>query len=339
MNLETMFPELYSPPASPLTLERKWRTEEAEGERVTLQDLVGNAGEVALEEEIAPWKAPVLIWSNREYYVKEPTLESKLLDAVRAGKVEEVKGILETNLEVTDAWDPHASSMSALRAACDYGQDGVVKMLLGLPHIDINHIDRYRRSPFFEACRSGSTSCVRLLLADPRLRLEEEKTRMRNPVKMAMKKGHLDVIRWWIASGRELYLGVPGNRDSDVLLVKAMNRRFLHNSPLRHRRRDASSLLEKFRANRWRTREEVRVELGWYRGPAGVFALVVFVCDDLLAINLATSSATRFFRIAQHLPLELQMMVCLRVAGSMKTHIRHEDREAAFKDLAQVLLQ
>ena len=73
---------------------------------------------------------------------------------------------------------------------------------------------------------------------------------------------------------------------------------------------------------------------------AEVFALTVFLCDDLLQLKPASTpaAATRFFAIAKRLPMELQMILCHCVVGSMKQNILHKDSEAAFHSLAKVLL-
>ena len=81
---------------------------------------------------------------------------------------------------------------------------------------------------------------------------------------------------------------------------------------------------------------------------AEVFALTVFLCDDLLQLKPAshqaatpdpTTAATRFFTISAKLPMELQMILCHRAVGSMQQNILRKDSEAAFKSLARILLQ
>jgi len=105
-------------------------------------------------------------------------------------------------------------------------------------------------------------------------------------------------------------------------------------------------LLESFIANATQTRHEVRVKLGVLNELAAeVFALIVFMCDELLQLKPAidddtptTEAATRFFAIAKKLPMELQMVLCRRAVGSMKQNILLKDSEAAFKSLARTLL-
>jgi len=89
-----------------------------------------------------------------------------------------------------------------------------------------------------------------------------------------------------------------------------------------------------------KARHSMRVKLElWLELAAEVFALVVFLSDDLLRIRLqekaVSSAAARFFVIAAQLPLELQMVLCNRVVGSCKEIICWNDSELAFKDLAR----
>ena len=98
-------------------------------------------------------------------------------------------------------------------------------------------------------------------------------------------------------------------------------------------------------ANPVLTRYELRVKLGVLDALAAeVFALTIFLCDDLLQLKPAidddtpnpVSATTRFFVIASKLPMELQMILCHRVVGS-KQNILRKDSEAAFKSLVKIL--
>ena len=98
------------------------------------------------------------------------------------------------------------------------------------------------------------------------------------------------------------------------------------------------SLLERFRDNPEETRDEMRMELGWFDEAAEMFALVVFLCDGLLEIKEKNRTGGRFFKIAEQLPMELQMVLCHRVVGSMDDNISQEASEAAFRALARQLV-
>ena len=100
------------------------------------------------------------------------------------------------------------------------------------------------------------------------------------------------------------------------------------------------TLLERFKDNPLETRHTMRVELGLLDDLAAeMFALVVFVSDGLLKVNITAtpSPAARFFTIASRLPLELQMLLCFRQVGSAKEIIPGKDSEVAFKELAMRL--
>jgi len=141
--------------------------------------------------------------------------------------------------------------------------------------------------------------------------------------------GHHDVIKWWIASGREMNLGTPGflSKTDAIGVAKKQGKT------------EVVSLLERFKSDAAKTRHAMRVELGWHDELAAkMFALVVFVSDGLLQINdtaTTPSPAARFFSIATQLPLELQMLLCFRQVGSVKEIISGKNSEAAFKYLAK----
>jgi len=167
------------------------------------------------------------------------------------------------------------------------------------------------------------------MLKDSRVKVNEPKIDGTTPLWFAAARGHLDVIKWWIASGREMDLGEPGEVDKTDAIGGAMERG----------KTEAASLLERFKENPVKTRHAVRVELGWYdKLAAEMFALVVFVSDGLLQVNDTTPSpAARFFSIAAQLPLELQMVLCYRVMGSCKEILPGKESEVAFKELARKL--
>jgi len=70
------------------------------------------------------------------------------------------------------------------------------------------------------------------------------------PLFWAAYEGHQDVIKWWIASGREMNLGTPGDDMTDAIgAAKMMGKT------------EVVSLLERFKSDPAKTRSEVRKEL------------------------------------------------------------------------------
>jgi len=172
-------------------------------------------------------------------------------------------------------------------------------------------------------------SCVREMLKDSRVKVNEPTDDGFTPLRSAAAFGHLDIIKWWIASGRELDLGKPGDVDRTDAIGAAKKRS----------KTEVVTLLKKFKENPVETGHAVRVELGLlYELAAEMFALVVFVSDGLLQVNDTTPSpAARYFSIAAQLPLELQMVLCFRQVGSGKEIIKGKESEVAFKYLARRL--
>jgi len=168
------------------------------------------------------------------------------------------------------------------------------------------------------------------MLRDSRVKVNQPDDDGETPLWWAANNVHLGVIRWWIASGREMDLGKPGDVDKTDAIGLARE----------NHQAEVVTLLERFKENPVETRHAMRLEVGWYDDAAAeMFALVVFVSDGLLQINdtTTTTPAARYFSIARRLPLELQM-VSHRVVESRKDIIPGKDSEVAFKELAERLL-
>lgn len=237
-----------------------------------------------------------------------------------------------------------------------YDSPNIVAFVLEHNYLDPNGVRQDGTTAFSECCFFGWTKSARLLIRDPRVNLDIVDGNDCFPLWYAVSENNLGIIKLWIASGREMNLtGLP--REPRLTTTKG---------------RETRELLRDFQANPESIRFKVRVETGEFLGEAAaeVFALVVFLCDDLLSNTFSwfksiqesiqnlrnpedvdrmiavlrnrdaqliknTDAAKRFFRIASQLPLELQMELCLRVVGSMEEVIPAEAREAAFRALAE----
>ena len=225
-----------------------------------------------------------------------------------------------------------SESGTLLHYACrSSSRSAVIPLLLAHPGIDVNAKNSGGATPFDLACANGRTSCVREMLKDSRVKVNEPSNDGYTPLRRAARNGHLDVIKWWIASGREIDLGKPEELRTDAIGVAK-----------RYDKTEVVTLLERFKSDAVKTRSEVRLEIGWYNEAAAeMFAMVVFVSDGLLKTKAtgvkARAKRTRFFNIASQLPLELQMVLCYRVVQSAKEIIPGKDSEVAFKELARRL--
>jgi len=269
------------------------------------------------------------------------SVEEKLYEAVWDGRAFEVSSLLRDYPEINVNWtDNH---WTPLHITSFFGFVEVVKLLLAHPHIDVNLENDDGQTPLLLACHSGNESVFEVLLKDPRVDVTLDDNKGRTPLWWASCHGNYELAEWLIASGKDLgdiekRRNWEGNEYSALEIAREFNNT------------EVVPVLERFVANPALTRHEVRVKLGMLDDLAAeVFALTVFLCDELLHLKPAShlaatpdhataATATRFFAIAKRLPMELQMILCHRVLGSKRQNILRKDSEAAFKSLARILL-
>jgi hypothetical protein len=255
-------------------------------------------------------------------------MQREFLNAICNGRENEVKKILEEKKDI-DVNCTDCIKWTALHSACNYGHEKIVAMLLAHPNIDVNQKSNSGMTPFSLACFQGRTTCARLLLKDDRVKVNEPNSTGNTPLWYAAHYGYIEIIKWWVASEREMCLGQSGNENNDAIGIA---KDLLETKVV--------CLLERFRDHPNETRYEMRVKLECFDLiTAEMFALMVFLSDGLLKDKEGKmSKAARFFRITKELPLELQMILCHRVAGSMGTNIPVGRSELAFRKLARGLL-
>jgi len=146
-----------------------------------------------------------------------------------------------------------------LHYAClDDSRSAVIPILLSHPDIDVNMKEHYGWTPFFAACHNGITSCVREMLKDSRVKVNEPASSESSPLRWAVYKGHLDIIKWWIASGREMDLGEAGDAKTDIIGA-AKKIEFGDNEDLKTRKTEVATLLERFKSDASQTKHAMRV--------------------------------------------------------------------------------
>ena len=255
------------------------------------------------------------------------------------GRVQQLEDLLENHPGIDVNWKDE-QSWTALHWASQNGHDRVVKVLLAQPAINVNVRNQYESTPVVFACGTTCISVIRMLLKDPRVDITLADNCECTPLWFASRYGYSEVVECLMASGKDLGdLNKKGIWFSEQLSALDMAQREV--------RTDVVSLLERFIGNPAQTRHGLRMKLGVLDALAAeVFALAVFLCDDLVQLRPTLASATpihdgptRFFIIASTLPMELQMILCHRVVGSGKQNILRKDSEAAFKALAWILLR
>jgi hypothetical protein len=144
-----------------------------------------------------------------------------------------------------------------------------------LADIDINQKNTFGWFPFLIACLHGPLPIVRIMLSDSRPTTMNEKDPEGNtPISWAAYQGRLEVIKLIIASGREIDLGEEGSNSDAIRTARVREKT------------EILSLLERFKNNQAKTRQEIRKELGLVDELAAeLFVLVVFRCDGYLEIR------------------------------------------------------
>ena len=139
-------------------------------------------------------------------------MERRFWWAAWEGEVNEVKEILLSNPDLdVNVRSAEEDGSTALLAAWINGHGSIALILLAHPRTDVNLKNAFGETPFLWACRNGRTSCARLLLKDSRVKVNEPTNDGCTPLWRAAARGRLSIIKWWIASGREMDLGKPGN--------------------------------------------------------------------------------------------------------------------------------
>ena len=267
-------------------------------------------------------------WVKLDRYLGDLSAERALSSAAMKGDLAMAKRILDEVRDVNVNWVRESSGWTPLQRACAFGRDSIVAILLAHPDIDTNSKDESRKTPFYQACFHGHTSCVRLLLKDPRVNVNQRESGEYTPLFWAAYAGHIDTIKAWIASGREMDLGNPEIQGTDAIGVAK-----------REGKTEVLALLVKFRENPEETRHEIRMVVSWYNeSAAGMFALVVFLCDGLVRVRITHQDANilKFLWIVRRLPMEIQMIICQNSVGSTKESIPAANRERAFISLAKI---
>jgi len=136
-------------------------------------------------------------------------MEREFLEVAKDGKVEVVKDILRKNPKLDVNFDDYGWTF--LHYACRNGHDAIVSILLAHPDIDVNLKDYEGQTPFMFAS-GGYVSCVREMLKDSRMKANEPEDVGFTTVRSTSAFNQLEVIKRWIASGREMNLGMSTTR-------------------------------------------------------------------------------------------------------------------------------
>ena len=175
--------------------------------------------------------------------------------AVKKGDVKELAGLMRQDPGFKVNMDQNGDGWTLLHYACDSEGDSrsaVIPLLLAHPDVDVNVKNKGGATPFFLACFKGRPSCAREMLKDSRVKVYEPRNYGETPLWWAAYLGKLDAIKLWIASGREMDLGTPG----DLYKTDAIG------GAKKNGKTEVVALLLRSESDAAKTRSEVRKELG-----------------------------------------------------------------------------
>ena len=112
-------------------------------------------------------------------------MEKNLFLAFELGKLEDVKRLLQNNVNVN--WQD-SDSRTPFYVACQEGRIEIVKLLLNDQRVDINK-NIFGATPLFVACKEGHLDIVTLLLNDTRIEVNEPDNDGDDPLKHQFSNG------------------------------------------------------------------------------------------------------------------------------------------------------
>jgi len=145
-----------------------------------------------------------------------------MLGAVENGDAQKLAELIRQDPGFDVNMEVDGLGFTLLHSACSGdNRSAVLPLPLAYPDIDVNLKNKYGSTPFYLACLYGYTSCVREMLKDSRVKPNEGDNAGRTPLRWAAFDGHFDIIKWWIASGREMDLGKLGDVDKTDAIGRA----------------------------------------------------------------------------------------------------------------------
>jgi len=257
------------------------------------------------------------------------------------GDVAALRRLLEVVPLVTDTesalvWGDDPPLQCATRG----GHGEVVRLLLGVSDIDVNRTDTCGCTALHEACIYGRLEVLKVLLCDFRVDVNHRDRKGRTPLFYAGYYTQAEVVKWLIVSGREIEWDLEGRAMDNGKEYTS------HQIAGRYAADDDGKTLGVLSlfllgSHHHCYRHHIRLQLCLETGALGmmaaeIFALVVLFCDGFLTLRSPRNSASRFFRVCESLPMELQKILCYRALPSPGERILSADTEFALKTVLRL---
>jgi ankyrin repeat protein len=254
----------------------------------------------------------------------------EFIDALDEGNYDDAQKLLDANPTLNF----NSVSCAPLVLMCFTGNINAVKWLLSRPQLDPNHRDQTSHTPLHMACEQNHPEIVRLLARDPRVEINPvtipsaaAESEGYTALSIASYYGNLKCVQYLMIFGRGLELGKKEAARAANVIAFMMGQDSVF------------QLLIRFNKNSQKQRYKLMIELQEHEAMAAdLLSMVLFIIEGLLNFRNKDTNATGFFKMVLKLPLELQMIVCLRAVGSMKSGISAKDVDVAARYLVSVLV-
>jgi ankyrin repeat protein len=261
----------------------------------------------------------------------QPSLE--LWHAARMGDTEGVRNLLKLDPDVN--WNDRV--LTPLHMACLRDYEGVVSLLVRHPGINLEAEGRMGHTPIFSAMVTspGQKHLYRALRIMLRRGANVNHANRLHRTVFWLQCFHGDI------DGMAALLAERDDVDIDARgMDRAQSRYYTPSEAAKERGHDhAVKFLASYRADPDRVRFRLKLSKEYPDARAAyLFGLVVFFSDGLLSVGGQdpTGDVSRFFSVAQRLPMELQMILCHRVFDSSLDFVSQKLSEAAFKEIARL---
>ena len=250
------------------------------------------SGDLDLVKHLANDPAVNINWADPEFN------RTSFFRACGHHRVAVVEFLLKLpNLDVNN---PNKGGFTPINIACQEGHKEVVSLLLTDLRVDVNKPSDTGATPFNIACQNRHEEVVSILLADMRININQTNHNNTTPLWMTSQFGFLSMVQLFLASGREIETKtktVAGTAAWNNMTAAEVGRfqgtrgRNTHESDENFARRKRNgpfiaNLIDSFDADPVTTRQQLR-ELPELRDTfiSDLFALVIFLCDDLLIVS------------------------------------------------------
>ena len=184
--------------------------------------------------------------------------------------------------------------------------------------LDVNQRGPSQWTALHQACFNGHTEIVKLLLAHPNIEVKVRDPLQRTPLSSACFEGHLSIVKLLLLDPRV---------DATLPDLNGCTPLWMASSTGSH------EVIESLIAS-GKDLGDLNKKGTWSVDGKDFHQLRPAPTDTSSKADPANIATIRFFAIAVKLPMDLQMVLCHRVVGSMKQNITSTDSEGAFKSLA-----